>query len=67
MRRIYSPIDSENVALVKQTGRRDPIFHWQPHHRPETLMLGSVPDAQQFGSILSQFGFIWLGAVEFGC
>jgi len=29
-------------------------------------MLGSVPDAQQFGSTLSQFGFFWRGAVEFG-
>jgi hypothetical protein len=29
-------------------------------------MLGSVPDAQQSASILSQFGFIWLGDVELG-
>jgi hypothetical protein len=35
-----------------------------PIDRAETPMLGSVPDAQQSGSILSQFGFIRRGDVE---
>jgi hypothetical protein len=29
-------------------------------------MLGSIPDARQSASILSQFGFIRLGDVELG-
>jgi hypothetical protein len=44
MRRIYSPIDSKNVALVEKTGRRDPIFHEiTPRSRRDLYTQGSRP------------------------
>jgi hypothetical protein len=56
MRRIYSPIDSKNVALMKKTGRCDPIFH-EITPFVVTLVLGSVPDTP---TVCVNFVPIWL-------
>jgi hypothetical protein len=67
MRRIYSSIDSENIALVEQSVRRDPIFHeTTPSIAPRPVCSAAFPTLNSLGQILSQFGFIWLGEMEFG-
>jgi len=39
---------------MRQTKRRDPIFHETPHQPPpEACMLGKRPDAPEFALILS--------------
>jgi len=44
--------------------RHDPIFHETPHQSLRDP-LGSFPEPEQCESILSQFGFVRLGDVEF--